>query len=148
MLDREFWFKLKTKVIPRYRDHIFGTKSGGKGAKDVFGKPYKRYSSKYSTRKKTGRIKRQDSKFKGSNAPVLTGDLMRDFQLRDVSDTGFSFGTVAHGGKVKHLDKMDRSISTNKKPLPTDILEMILTEADEYVEAKLNKQIKGRTFNI
>ena len=153
MLDFKFFDKLYKDVIPMFRDYIFGIPSGGKGAKDVYGKPYKQYKKKkgislYSQRKKAGKIKRQEDKFKGSNAPVATGDLYRDFQKRSVSNKGFSFGTVAHGGKVKHLEKLGRVITTRSKPLPDPVVKHIDNSAEKYIKSKIKRNVKGGKFKI
>ena len=140
MLDLKFFNKLYKDVIPMFRDYIFGIKSGGKGAKDVFGKPYKQYTNSYSQRKKAGKIKRHEGKFKGSNAPVATGDLYKDFQKRSVSNKGFSFGTVAHGGKVQALNKMGRKLSTSSTPIPKNIQEFIDKEASNYGDRRFRKE--------
>ena len=170
MLDLGFFKKINVNVVARYRKHIFDPAGGGRGAKDVYGKPYKGYSGhpskwtsmsmkksarnlipkggiSYSDAKKTGQLKRQDEKFKNSTAPVLSGDLYEDFQLRKIGNSGFSFGTVAWGSTAKFLSKMGRNIATEKKPLPDKVATYIMDQADKYVKKRLGK-IKGRTFNI
>ena len=136
------------EVIPMFRDYIFGIKSGGKNAKDVYGKSYKQYTNLYSQRKKLGKIKRHEGRFKTSNAPVLTGDLYRDFQKRSVTNKGFSFGTISHGGKVKHLEKLGRVITTRSKPLPDNIIKHLNNSAEKYIKAKIKRKVKGGTVNI
>ena len=152
MLDRIFWDKVRKSVIPKYRDHIFGTKSRGMKAKDVFGKAYDDYvdpqdSNSYGNRKKAGKIKKQRKNYKLSKAPVLTGALMNDFQLRSTGSSGFSFGTIAQGGTAKMLAKMGRVITSESKPIPDKVGKHIIREADKYVKKKL-KKTKGKTFNI
>ena len=147
MLDLRFWQKINANVVARYRKAIFDPAGGGSGAKDVFGKPYPAYKSSYSVAKRTGKIKRQDEKFKGSTAPVLTGDLYKDFQLRKTGSSGFSFGTVAWGSTTKFLERNKRFIATEKKALPDKVATYIMDQADKYVKKELGK-IKGRTFNI
>ena len=148
MLDLKFFNKLYKDVIPMFRDYIFGIKSGGKGAKDVFGKSYKQYTNSYSQRKKAGKINGFDAKFKNSNAPVVTGALYEDFQKRSVSNKGFSFGTVAHGGKVKHLEKLGRVITTRSKPLPDPVVKHIDNSAEKYIKSKIKRNVKGGTIKI
>ena len=41
MLDKKFFLKVGPNVRDRYRKHIF------KDAKDVYGKPFEKYSTKY-----------------------------------------------------------------------------------------------------
>ena len=54
MLDKAFLNELGKDVRDKYRKLIFDPAGGGKGAKDVYGKEYKRYSSGYGAAKKTG----------------------------------------------------------------------------------------------
>ena len=72
---------------------------------------------------------------------------MRDWKLRKVTNSGFSFGTVAFGDRVKHLAKMGRVISKDGKELPKPVHQFLMREADKYVQRKLDKN-KGGTFNI
>ena len=148
MLDSKFFRKINAEVIMRYRKHIFDPAGGGKGAKDVYGKSYKRYSSGYSKAKRAGNINvlgtPQHKKHKDSNAPVLTGLLMKDFQLIKLGRSGFTFGNLARQSTVKFLSKMGRIITADNKPLPDKVGNYIMTEANKYVKKELNKITKGK----
>ena len=72
-------------------------------------------------KKSKGTGKRQRSAYKLSKAPVFSGDLLNDFQLRKTNSSGFSFGTVAWGSKVKSLANLGREISRENKALPKKI---------------------------
>ena len=167
MLDSKFFRKINAEVIMRYRKHIFDPAGGGKGAKDVYGKSYKGYSGhpskwtsmsmkksarnlipkggiSYSDAKKTGQLKRQDEKFKNSNAPVLTGDLYKDFQLIKLGKSGFTFGNLARQSTVKYLSKMGRRIMAENKPLPDKVGKYIMDQANKYVKKELKKITKGK----
>ena len=147
MLDLKFFQKIDANVVAKYRKHIFDPDGNGQYAKDVYGKKYKKYSEGYSKAKKTGKLTRQRTQFKDSTAPVLSGDLMNDFQLRKTSGSGFSFGTVSWGSTAKFLADKGRIIANNKKPLPNNVSKYIMKEADNYVTKELRK-IKGGTINI
>ena len=173
MLDNKFFRKIAAEVVKEYRKYIFDPAGGGKGAKQVDGKPYPNYSKKgenigwrtigegkktrsvfidsYANRKKTGNIKvgqkPQHQKFKDSKAPVLTGDLLNDYQFVKYLINGFSFGFPTQGAKVKQLAKMGRVISKENKALPDSVAKYLMDQADKYVKKEL-KKIKGGTFNI
>ena len=144
MLDSKFFRKINAEVIMRYRKHIFDPAGGGKGAKDVYGKSYKGYSSGYSKAKRAGRLKRQEAKFSNSNAPVLTGDLYKDFQLIKLGRSGFTFGNLTRQSTVKHLSKMGRIIMAENKPLPDKVGKYIMDQANKYVNKELKKITKGK----
>ena len=141
MLDKTFFTRVGPNTRDRYRKHIFDD------AKDVKGRKFKGYSTKYGADKRGNKLKRQASEFANSTAPVLSSDLLRDWKLRKVTNNGFSFGTVAFGDRVKHLAKMGRVISKDSKALPDKVEKFLMREAEKYVQGKLNK-IKGGTFNI
>ena len=145
MLDSKFFRKISADVVMKYRKHTFDPAGGGKGAKDVFGKPFKAYKSSY--KKSTGNIKRQSLKFANSKAPVLTGDLLRDYGFQKFLPNGFSFGFKTEGAKVKRLAELGRVIASEKHPIPKSVEKFINKQADKYVENKLGK-IKGGNIDI
>ena len=100
--DTKFFIQLAKDVVPMFRKHTF------MDALDVKGKKFKRYSDNYGKEKRTGGLFRQASEFKDSTAPVLTSDLLRDWKLQGVTSTGFKFGTLVYGGRVKNLAKRGR----------------------------------------
>ena len=121
-------------------------------ALDIKGKKFKGYKNpqdpySYGNLKKTGTMFRQASEFKNSTAPILTSDLLRDYKLQGTSSSGFKFGFATRGGRVEHLAKMGRVISTESKPIPDKIAKFVMAEANKYVKKELGK-IKGGTFNI
>ena len=140
MIDKKF-FKIGANVVARFREHTFNK------ALDINGRKFKGYSAKYGADKRGNKLKRQATEFANSTAPVLSSDLLRDWKLRKVTDSGFSFGTVAFGDKVKHLAKMGRVISKENKALPDSVAKYLMDQADKYVKKEL-KKIKGGTFNI
>ena len=140
MIDKKF-FKIGANVVAKFRKHTF------EKALDINGKKFKGYSAKYGADKRANKFKRQATEFANSTAPVLSSDLLRDWKLRKVTNSGFSFGTVAFGDRVNHLAKKGRVISKDGKALPKDIAKYLMKEADRYVQKKLDKT-KGGTFNI
>ena len=161
MLDKEFFNELGKETSLKYRQLVFDPKGGGKGAKDVYGKEYEGYNnpedeSSYGVRKKLGNLygidkTPQDPKFKNSNAPVLTGQLMHSFGAMASHSNGFGFGTITKKGVVKHLANMGRVVSTNEKPLPDEVAKFIMKEMTKDVKGafkKIRKAIKRKKINI
>ena len=149
MLDNKFFRKISADVVMNYRKHIFDPKGGGSKARQVDGKSYPSYSPNY--KKSTGNLKvngkPQHQKFKGSKAPVLTGDLLKDYGFQKYMTNGFSFGYKTEGAKVKRLAELGRVLSSERIPIPKSVAKFILLEANKYVMKELNK-IKGGTFNV
>ena len=142
MLDKKFFRELSSNVVNMYRKHTFE-----KGL-DVNSKNFKDYTPEYARRKRSGNIKRQSSQFKDRVTPVLTGDLFRDFKVIKVKPDSFSFGTVAHGGKVQGLNKMGRKLSTSSTPIPKNIQEFIDVFAVAYTDERFRKEFKGKKLDL
>ena len=151
MLDKKFINKLALETRTLYRKLVFDPAGGGKGAKDVYGKDYKKYSSSYKTAKESGELKRQSGKFKDSQAPVLSGDLLNAFDTLKTDSTGFGFGAIGQRGKIKRLNSMGRAVSTNEKPVPDEVVKFIMKEMDKDVKGafkKIKRAIKRKKINI
>ena len=148
MLDKNFWEKINANVVARYREAIFDNVGKGEGARDVFGDSYPTYSTGYAIKKQSGLIKRQKASFKNSTAPVLSGDLFNDFELRKTDAEGFTFGTKKWGSKVKNLEKLGRPISTNKKVLPDKVEDYILLEAIKYATKEWKRKNPKKNITI
>ena len=157
MLDLTFFLKVGPKVVERYRDHIFNK------AKDVFGKPFKGYSTygskwvtmnvkksfrqsapkegySYSQAKKGKMLKRQDQAFANKNSPVASGDLYRDFgMIGSATSTGFKFGWNTFGARVQHLKDMKRVLTTKQQPMPEKVIKYLSKESHGYIKKKLGK---------
>tara|TARA_Y100001963_G_scaffold160246_1_gene269594 strand:- start:5828 stop:6259 length:432 start_codon:yes stop_codon:yes gene_type:complete len=143
MLDKRFFEKYGPDVVSKFRKHIF------EDAKDVFGNKFKKYSNRYGKLKRADKFKRQASEFANSTAPVLTSDLLRDWKMvKEPYSSGFSFGTVAHGGKVKNLKRLGRVITTRSKPVPDGVSKFLDRSAVKYIKSKVKKNLKGGTFKI
>ena len=131
MLDATFFRRVGPNVRDRYRKHIF------QDAKDVFDKPFKTYSVEYGARKRADKFKRQASQYKNSKAPVLTSDLLRDYSLVKTMKNGFQIGWTTYGGRVEHLKKMGRVLTTKQQPLPEGV--------SKYLNGESRKEIKKQT---
>ena len=59
--------------------------------------------------------------------------------MRKVRNRGFTFGTLAYGGRVKHLAKLGRVITSEAHPLPDKIEKYLMRKAKQYVQKRLNK---------
>tara|TARA_R100001510_G_C7656916_1_gene217641 strand:+ start:9736 stop:10161 length:426 start_codon:yes stop_codon:yes gene_type:complete len=137
MLDIKFMQKMSFKTRKAYVDHIF------EKGKDVFGRPFKSYSSKYGERKRANKFKRQSGAYATKVTPVLTGDLKNDAKPFATS-TSFGIKFAAHGGKVESLNRMKRELSSDKQPLPKEIIETI----EKDVNKEIKKQFPNKTTKI
>ena len=143
MLDLKFFLKVGPKVRDRYREHIFGK------ALDVNGKKFKGYSSEYGEDKRANKFKRQASKYANSTAPVLTGDLLRDYSLVRTTSGGFQIGWTTFGRLVDSLNKRGRVLTSDKRPLPDKVAKYLLDQAEDYGDAKLKNMFpKSKTIKI
>ena len=141
MLDATFFRRIGPNVRDRYRKHIF------QDAKDVFGKPFKAYTSKYGQNKRANKFKRQASQYANSNAPVLTSDLLSDYSLIKTMRNGFQIGWITLGARVEALKKMGRVLTTPQQPLPDGVISYLSKEAHGYIKKKLGPN-KTTTYKI
>ena len=141
MLDKIFFLRIGPNVRDRYRDHIFNK------ALDVFGKPFKAYTSKYGQNKRANKFKRQASQYSNSNAPVLTSDLLRDYSLIKTASRGFQIGWASLGARVEGLKKMGRVLTSSRQPLPDGVIKYLHNEAHSYIKKKLGPN-KTTTYKI
>ena len=142
MLDRRFFTRVGANTRDRYREHIFG-----KG-KDVFGKGFKNYTTKYGQRKRANKFKRQASQYANSTAPVLTSDFLRDYSLIRMSSGGFQLGWTSFGARVKHLADRGRVVTSDKQPLPEPVIKYIMKEAKPYIDKHKLPKSKTTRFKI
>ena len=141
MLDKIFFLKVGPNVRDRYRDHIF------KKALDVFGKPFKAYTSKYGQNKRANKFKRQASDYASSNAPVLTSDLLIDYSLIKTASRGFQIGWASLGARVEGLKKMGRVLTSKSQPMPDGVIKYLHNEAHSYIKKRLGPN-KTTTYKI
>ena len=141
MLDKIFFLKVGPNVRDRYREHIF------KKALDVFGKPFKAYTSKYGERKRANKFKRQASQYANSKAPVLTSALLTDYSLIKTMSRGFQIGWIKEGAKVLALKKMGRVLTSKSQPMPDGVIKYLHNEAHGYIKKKLGPN-KTTTYKI
>ena len=131
MLDATFFRKVGPEIRDLYRISIF------KNAKDVFGKPFKAYTSKYGERKRANKFKRQASDYANSKAPVLTSDLLRDYSLIKTASRGFQIGWTTLGARVEWLKKMGRVLTSKSQPMPDGVIKYLHNEAHRYIKKRL-----------
>ena len=141
MLDKIFFLKVAPNVRDRYMEHIF------KKALDVFGKPFKAYTSKYGQAKRANKFKRQASQYAGTNAPVLTSDLLRDYSLIKTASRGFQIGWTTLGARVEWLKKMGRVLTSKSQPMPDGVIKYLNNEAHSYIKKRLGPN-KTTTYRI
>ena len=141
MLDKTFFLRVGPNVRNRYRDHIF------KKALDVFGKPFKAYTSKYGERKRANKFKRQASDYANSKAPVLTQQLLNDYSLIKTASRGFQIGWTTLGARVEALKKMGRVLTSKSQPMPDGVIRYLHSEAHSYIKKRLGPN-KTTTYKI
>ena len=141
MLDLQFFLKIGPNVRDRYREHIF------KKALDVFGKPFKAYTSKYGERKRANKFKGQASDYANSKAPVLTQQLLNDYSLIKTASRGFQIGWTTLGARVEALKKMGRVLTSKSQPMPDGVIRYLHSEAHSYIKKRLGPN-KTTTYKI
>ena len=148
--SRSFWAKLGADARTMYQNFIFD------GGKYVYGSKWwkGRYSSEYSSAKRSGKIRRQAEEFSNDVTAVLTGDTLKDFsEFLNVNKTGFEFGFPTMGKRVKSLRKKKGkagTLTSKSKPVPTQVSKFIAKEYHKWVKKNQYNQTrthkKGRSI--
>tara|TARA_Y100000593_G_C4230506_1_gene296738 strand:- start:64 stop:501 length:438 start_codon:yes stop_codon:yes gene_type:complete len=139
MLDIKFFLNEAATVRDKYREHIF------RDAKDVFDKPFKKYSKEYGEAKRANSFKRQMTSFANSTAPVLTGDLLRDYGLiGPPTNTGFKIGFASRGAVVEQLNNMGRVLTSPKQAIPESLAKYLEMRGDIYIKKSLGPNTTTR----
>ena len=147
-IGRAKWKKLGEDVAKR----IVTRTKAGKGLDDDFAG----YSAKYKKYKKKGgkktrgeskgnlRFPRQTS-FSETPDLTLTGDMLRDLQVREVDNNGVSIGWEgAFAERVKHNAKNGREITSKKKPLANTLAKYVNKQIEKLTKQKADKYYKKK----
>ena len=125
-INTSWWKSLGDEIAERIRVH---TKEG----KDNKGRGFKGYSDSYKKRKTAGRFKRQSST-SGKPDLELTGDMMRNLQVRGATPKGVTVGwSGTNAEKVQWNEDMGRTVTTKQKPVTEKI--------ERYIMSRLSKQL-------
>lgn len=138
---KQFWKKLGDETADRIRVHTT------KGGKDVNNKPFEAYSTKYRTRKASGKFKRQSSTSSKVDLQ-LTGDMMRNLQTRGFSRDNVVIGwSGTNAQKIQWNDDMGRTVTSKSKPVTNKIERFIFKEVDLAI-ARNAKEATSKPINL
>jgi len=138
---KQFWKKLGDETADRIRVHTT------KGGKDVNSKPFEVYSTKYRTRKASGKFKRQSSTSSKVDLQ-LTGDMMRNLQTRGFSRDNVVVGwSGTNAQKIQWNDDMGRAVTSKQRPVSKGIERFIFKEVDLAI-ARNAKEATSKPINL
>jgi len=139
---KQFWKKLGDETADRIRVHTT------KGGKDVNNKPFEAYSTKYRTRKASGKFKRQSSTSSKVDLQ-LTGDMMRNLQTRGFSRDNVVVGwSGTNAQKIQwNADNKERVVTSKKRPVSKGIERFIFKEVDLAI-ARNAKEATSKPINL
>ena len=85
------------------------------------------------------------SKYADSTAPVLTGDLLRDYGMigRPVN-TGFQIGFASRGSVVEELNNRGRVLTSPKQAIPKSVASYLQVQGDKYIKKSLGPNTTTR----
>jgi hypothetical protein len=135
MLSKKFFRDLSYSIRKEYVKQIFN-----KG-KDVYGRPFKGYTTEYGKRKRGNEFKRQSTAFANKTSPVLTGDFMNDAKPSSTSGSA-SVKWAAYGSRVKYLHEMGRKVTDDRQPFPKGVISMINRKVNKEIDKQFPKNKK------
>jgi len=139
---KQFWKKLGDETADRIRVHTT------KGGKDVNNKPFEAYSTKYRTRKASGKFKRQSSTSSKVDLQ-LTGNMMKNLQTRGFSRDNVVIGwSGTNAQKIQwNADNKERVVTSKKRPVSKGIERFIFKEVDLAI-ARNAKEATSKPINL
>jgi len=156
-----FWKELGDEIADKIRvDTIGGKDVNGRAfkpykthppfwfSKKVKGKTISIYAEDYKTRKGRGGMKRQSST---SSKPdlQLTGDMMRNLQVRGVTPYGVTIGwSGTNAEKVQWNADMGRTVTSNSKPLSDKVWKFAEKELSKQMDKNLKLVAETTTITI
>jgi len=135
--DPAAWTKLGNKIVGMIKKWTI------EEGKDVFGKRFPKYSTRYKKLKTRGKFKRQTS-LSGKPDLVLTGDTMGDLKvLKSTKDSVIigwtSFGHVIEGLADRRLGKKRRAVTTKERPVAKHIEDFIVKDYLRQMDINIRK---------
>lgn len=139
---KQFWKKLGDETADRIRVHTT------KGGKDVNNKPFEAYSTKYRTRKASGKFKRQSSTSSKVDLQ-LTGNMMKNLQTRGFSRDNVVIGwSGTNAQKIQwNADNKERVVTSKQRPVSKGIERFIFKEVDLAI-ARNAKEATSKPINL
>ena len=131
LFDKTAFRHFETVVSNEYRKVTYD-KSNPRMSND---EKFPKYSKPYETRKRNNKIKRQNSSYANSTAPIATGDLMLDTNSDfNVREQAIYIGWTSHANKLEWLRKNGRFLTSRSNPINPRVIKKLMPS--------FNKQLK------
>ena len=136
LFDAGFWEHFKAVAINLYRHHTFDKGN----PKDVYDRKFKPYSTGYKISKGSGKLRRQDSSYSDSVAPVVSGDLMLDTNASSApQENAIYIGWTTHAYKVDILREKGRVLTDTNKAMPDSVMKKLMPEFNKHLKKVMPK---------
>ena len=137
IFDEQSYTIFEAIIINEYRKITFD-KSNPKMAD---GRRFPKYTSKsYENRKKANMLKRQDTSYSNSTAPVVSGDLMLDTDSSfSVKDDSIYIGWSAHANKLDWLRDNKRILTSKQHPINPNVIKKVMPSFNKELKRRMPK---------
>ena len=143
LFDRTAFRHFETVVSNEYRKVTYD-KSNPRMSND---EKFPKYSKPYEARKKNNKIKRQNSSYANSTAPIATGDLMLDTNSDfNVREQAIYIGWTAEANKVKWLREQGRFLTSHTHPINPRVIKKLMPSFNRELKRIMPKGT--HTINI
>tara|TARA_R100000353_G_scaffold72533_1_gene55505 strand:+ start:208 stop:657 length:450 start_codon:yes stop_codon:yes gene_type:complete len=131
---KSWWIKLGEEIIAKIKKRTLA-------GVDVEGNEFKAYSTKYERNKANGLFKRQSSNSTKPNL-TLTGDMLRDFQVRKVGKDNVQIGfTGTFAQRLSSNADNGRVITSKQNPVSKSENKYIVDELNKVYKTEILKAI-------
>ena len=136
IFDTRAFETFKAVVVNEYRKITFD-KSNPRMSDN---KPFPKYSRGYAKRKESNKIKRQNSSYASSTAPLATGDLMLDTDSSfSVKDDSIYIGWSAHANKLDWLRNNKRILTSKQHPINPNVIKKVMPSFNKELKRRMPK---------
>ena len=143
LFDTQAFRHFETVVSNEYRKVTFN-KSNPRMSND---EKFPKYSKPYEKRKTNNKIKRQNSSYANSTAPIATGDLMLDTKSDfNLKEQAIYIGWTSHANKLEWLRKNKRFLTSRSNPINPRVIKKLMPSFNRELKRIMPKGT--HTINI
>ena len=137
IFDEQSYTIFEAIIINEYRKITFD-KSNPKMADD---RSFPKYTSKsYENRKKANMLKRQDTSYSNSTAPVVSGDLKNDTNSSfSVEENSIYIGWTSHANKLDWLRDNKRILTSKQHPINPNVIKKVMPSFNKELKRRMPK---------
>ena len=137
LFDTQAYRIFESIIVNEYRKITFDVTNPKMADKRKFPK----YTSKsYENRKKANMLKRQDTSYSNSTAPVVSGDLKNDTNSSfSVEENSIYIGWTSNANKLDWLRDNKRILTSKQHPINPNVIKKVMPSFNKELKRRMPK---------